>query len=66
MILTDLFGEDVATNIRVLYMPSVDKINDISGHIGSGSKDFSMIDICFLSVGQYCPLALMLTYTNLL
>ena len=53
MILTDLFREDVATNVRVLYVPNSDKIDDISSHIRSGTKDFSIIRICFMAVGHH-------------
>ena len=53
MILTDLFGEDISANVHVLYIPNSDKIEDITGHIRPGSKDFSQIDICFVSVGHH-------------
>ena len=53
MILTDPFGKDVSTNIRVLYMPNSDRIEDIAGHIRPGSKDFSHIQICFIAVGHH-------------
>ena len=53
MILTDLFGEDVSTNVRVLYVPNSERIEDIAGHIRPGSKDFSHIQICFIAVGHH-------------
>ena len=53
MILTDLFGEDVSTSMKVLYVPNKDKINNKGGHIRSGAKEFSMIKICCVAVGQY-------------
>ena len=43
MILIDLFGEDVATNVRVLYVLISDKMDDIAGYIRPGAKDFSLI-----------------------
>ena len=53
MVLTDLFGENVDTNIRILYVPNQDKIADITEHINPGAKDFSDIEICIISVGQH-------------
>ena len=53
MVLTDLFGENVDTNVRILYVPIQDKIADITEHINPGAKDFSDIDICIISVGQH-------------
>ena len=40
MVITDLFGEDVGTNCRILYVPNNDQIGDIADHIGPGDKDF--------------------------
>ena len=53
MILMDLFGEDMSTNVRVLYVPNSDRIDDIMSHIGPESMNFTDIDICFISVGHH-------------
>ena len=53
MIITDLFGEDILTNVRVLYVPNSDRIDDITSHIGPESKNFTDIDICFIAVGHH-------------
>ena len=53
MILTDLFGEDIMTNVRVLYVPNSDRIDNITSHIGPESKNFTDIDICFIAVGHH-------------
>ena len=53
MILMDLFSEDISTNVRVLYVPNSDRIDDIISHIGPESKNFMDIDICFILVGHH-------------
>ena len=53
MIITDLFGEDVSTNCRVLYMPIKDMLADIVRHIGPGARNFSDIGVCCLAVGHH-------------
>ena len=53
MVLTDLFSENMDTNVRILYVPNQDKIVDITEHINPGAKDFSDIEICIISVGQH-------------
>ena len=53
MILTDLFGEDISTNCRVLYVPLRDMLVDIVRHIGPGSKNFSDINVCCIAVGHH-------------
>ena len=53
MILTDLFGEDISTNVRVLYVLNSDRIDNITSHIGPGSKNFMDIDICFIAMGHH-------------
>ena len=53
MILTDLFGEDISTNVWVLYVPNSDRIDDIMAHIGPESKYFTDIEFCFISVGHH-------------
>ena len=53
MVITDLFGEDVSTNVRILYVPNSDKIYDIVTHIGPGKKNFSDIKLCVIAVGHH-------------
>ena len=53
MILTDLFGEDISTNVRVLYILNSDRIDNITSHIGPESKNLMDIDICFIAVGHH-------------
>ena len=53
MVITDLFGEDVGTNCRILYVPNKDQIGDIADHIGPGDKDFSEIKVSVLAVGHH-------------
>ena len=53
IVLTDLFGENMDTNVRILYVPNQDKIANITEHINPGAKDFSAIEIYIISMGQH-------------
>ena len=53
MIVTDLFGENLCTNIRILYVPHGDKVKDIASHIRLSKKKFSNIQVCLIAVGHH-------------